>query len=76
MTLLHASEDRTKKNTHSGVLVAIESVVDEWTISRNLWRNNIAKEKAMSSEKNNPNSALSAINPTQTALESNLVLHS
>jgi len=47
MTLLHASEDCNRKNTHSGVLVATESVVDEWTICRNLWRNSIAKEKAM-----------------------------
>ena len=43
MTLLHASEDCNGKNTHSGVLVATESVVDEWTVSKNLWRNNTAK---------------------------------
>lgn len=75
MTLLHASEDCTRKNAHSGVLVAIVSVVDERNISRHIWRNNIANEKAMYSEKNNPISALSAINPTKTALESNVVLH-
>ena len=36
MTLLRASEDCTRKNTHSGVLVATELVVDEWTISKSL----------------------------------------
>jgi len=69
MTLLHASEDCNRKNTHSGVLVATESVVYERIISKNLRRNNVAKKKkkGMYLEKN-------AINPTQTALESNLVL--